>query len=139
MTARDLSLDQLGAGMEARFTQRIGDEDLNQFAGLSGDLNPLHTDREHARRAGYKDRVVHGAMLGALVSRLVGMELPGRRSLLLSMKLEFVAPSFPGDTVEVMGRIDSIHAADRVVVLKVSIRCGEEMRARGSVLVRVTE
>jgi acyl dehydratase len=115
----------------------VHEADIDAFARLSGDHNPLHTDRAFATAHGFPDRVAHGAYLAALVSRFVGMELPGRRSLLLSLKLDFTAPTFPGDTLEISGRIDSTHPEGRVVSLKLRITCNAELRARGSALVRI--
>jgi 3-hydroxybutyryl-CoA dehydratase len=138
MTPRDHTFEQLTDAMEARLVHTVQDAEVDAFARLSGDLNPLHTDRTFALQKGFPDRVVHGAFLAALVSRFVGMELPGRRSLLLSLKLDFAAPTFPGDTVEISGMVESTHPEMRAVSLKLRITCKEQLRARGSALVRVT-
>lgn len=137
MQIEDLTLDALSVGTEAHFTRRISESDVDTFASLSGDFNPLHVDSDYAESLGFRGRVVHGALLSALVSRLIGMQLPGRRSFLLSMKLDYAAPTFPGDLLEVSGSVQSIHAEQRVIVLKLRIRCGEEVRARGSAMVRI--
>lgn len=137
MQAREWTLEELTVGTEGSFERSISAADVDTFAQLSGDHNPLHTDRRYAQGRGFRDRVVHGALLSALVSRFVGMELPGRRSLLLSMKLDFAAPSFPGDALKVSGEVQSVHLDQRVVVLRVRICCGEEVRARGAAMVRV--
>lgn len=132
-----MTFEELRVGMEARYARRIDDWEIDEFARLSGDHNPLHVSAEFARQAGFRNRVVHGALLAGLVSRLVGMELPGRDSLLLSLKLDFSAPTFPNDTVVVVGQIGSLHPEERAVVLRLRVTCGEETRARGSALVRV--
>lgn len=132
-----MTFEELKVGMEARYERRIDDTDLDEFARLSGDHSPLHISAEFARQAGFRNRLVHGALLAALVSRLVGMELPGSQSLLLSLKLDFPAPTFPNDTVVVAGRIKSLHPEERVIVLHLRVTCGEETRARGSALVRI--
>jgi len=137
--AADRSFEDLEEGAEASFTRRIEEADLEAFLALSGDLNPLHADRDYARADGQPDRVLHGAFHAALVSRLVGMRLPGRRSLLLGLKLDFVKPVFPGDEVEVKGRVASLHPAQRVVVLKTRITRDGEVVARGNATVRVRE
>ena len=137
MQARELNLQQLEVGTEASFEHRIVTSDVDEFARLSGDQNPLHTDPMFAQSAGFPDRVVHGSFLMALASRLIGMELPGKQSFLLSLKLDFVAPSFPGDILKVLGRVQSIHPEQRVAVLRLRISSGEELRARGSAMVRV--
>lgn len=132
-----MTFEELKVGMEARYERRIDDAEIDEFARLSGDYNPLHMSAEFARQAGFRNRVVHGALLAALVSRLVGMELPGEQSLLLSLKLDFTAPTFPNDTLVVVGQIGSLHPEERAIVLRLRVTCGEETRARGSALVRV--
>jgi 3-hydroxybutyryl-CoA dehydratase len=129
--------EELKVGMERHYERQIDVLAIDEFARLSGDDNPLHMNPEFARQAGFRDRVVHGALLTALLSRLVGTELPGRHSLLLSLKLDFPAPTFPNDTVVVMGQVESLHQEKRAVLLRLRVTCGEETRARGSALVRV--
>jgi acyl dehydratase len=137
MSPQAWTLEELVEGTEASFQYLVRDADVEAFAELSGDRNPLHTDPAFSRRAGFRDRVVHGAFVAALASRLVGMDLPGRDSLLLSLRLDFVAPTFPGETVEVTGKVESVHPAERTVLLGLAVTCGGEPRARGSALVRV--
>jgi 3-hydroxybutyryl-CoA dehydratase len=139
MTASgDWTLDQLSPGMEAGFEQTVTVAEVDAFATLSGDRNPLHCDAAYARASGFPDRVVHGAFLDALISRLIGTELPGRRSLLLGQRLDFVAPTYPGDVLRVRGRVDSVHLEQRTVAIRLSITCRGETRLRGSALVRVS-
>lgn len=133
------TLEQLTTGVAAGFERRIVEADLDAFAELSGDHSPLHVDRAFALRRGYRDRVVHGALLAGLVSRLVGTELPGGNALLLRIRLEFSAPTFPGDVVTVRGVISGIHPALEAVTMRVEVRCGGELRASGDALVRVRE
>lgn len=132
-----MTFEECTVGMEARFERRILASDVDEFARLSGDYNPLHTDSEFARRSGFRDRVVHGALLVAMISRVVGMDLPGSQSLLLSLKLDFAAPTFPDEKLEVISRVQSLHENEKVVMLSLRIMCAEETRARGSALVRV--
>ncbi|HEX7070639.1 MAG TPA: MaoC family dehydratase [Rhodothermales bacterium] len=129
--------EELEVGLEARFDRTITVADVDAFAELTGDRNPLHVDAAYARSQGFADRVVHGALLGGLVSNLVGMNLPGWRSLLLSVKLDFPAPTYPGDTVTAIATVDSLHEAQQIVMLKIRIVCGEQVRARGTAMVKV--
>lgn len=137
MNQAEYTLESLAVGTSAGFERRIDAEDIDAFARLSGDENELHLDGDAARRRGFRDRVIHGALIGALWSRLVGVHLPGRRSLLLSLRMEFVAPSYPGDTLVIEGTVTGVHPGERVVVLKLSAACGAHVRARGSAMVRV--
>lgn len=124
-------------GARIEFSRAVTTADIDAFARISGDTNPLHMDRDFAIAAGFRDRVVHGAFLSGLVSRLVGMELPTQRTVLLNMSLHFAAPTFPGDTLDVAAVVASVHPSAAAVTLKITVRCGEELRARGSAMVRV--
>ena len=116
MTFADLSL-----GQRADFEVEVSPHDLDRFAELSGDTSALHMDREFARQRGFPDRVVHGAYLAALVSRLVGVHLPGQNCLLHGLSLQFKSAVAVGVRVRVEGVVDQLSAAVEVAVLKVSI------------------
>ncbi|MBF0141576.1 MAG: SDR family oxidoreductase [Magnetococcales bacterium] len=91
----------------ASFAAEVTEKSAEQFAKLSGDWNPLHTDSAYAASTDHGKIVLHGAFSAGLVSRLAGMELPGRECLLHSMRLRFVAPLFPPATLLVHGRLVS--------------------------------
>lgn len=76
-----------------------------EFARLSGDWNPLHTDPTYAATTDYGRPVLHGAFAAGLVSRMAGMHLPGTDCLLRSMKLRFVAPVIPPAALRVEGEV----------------------------------
>jgi 3-hydroxybutyryl-CoA dehydratase len=111
----------LRVGQGAGFEVLVRASDVDRFAELSGDVNPLHTDAAFARGRGHADRVVHGAFLSALVSRLVGVHLPGRNCLLHSMNLQFRSPLLVGARVRVEGVVDQLSEAVQAAVLKVSV------------------
>lgn len=89
----------------ASFTVEVDAETHRQFASLSGDWNPLHTDPAYASGTAYGRPVLHGAFSAGLVSRMAGMELPGRECLLHNMRLRFVAPILPPATLMVTGTV----------------------------------
>ena len=60
-----LEWDEIHLGMKSSFSHRLTDEDMRQFAALSGDVNPLHIDDAYARAAGYPGRVVYGMLTKA--------------------------------------------------------------------------
>ena len=89
----------------ARFTVDVTAADLDAFAQLSGDWNPLHTDATYAAQTPFKRPVLHGAFSAGLISRLAGMYLPGRNCLLHGMRLRFIAPIFPPARLVISGEI----------------------------------
>ena len=102
--ADDRQLDSIRIGEEASFERIISNEDVQAFADISGDYNPLHMDDEYASTTEFGRRIVHGMFLGALVSRLIGMHLPGRRALLMEESIEFKNPCTSGTRLKLRER-----------------------------------
>ncbi|NFV78555.1 MaoC/PaaZ C-terminal domain-containing protein [Magnetospirillum aberrantis] len=90
---------------EANFVVEVTPESAQDFARLSGDWNPLHTDGAYAAGTAWRRVVLHGAYSAGLVSRMAGMFLPGRDCLLHNMRLRFVAPVVPPAALAVNGRV----------------------------------
>ncbi len=130
--AAQFGLDDLQIGQEAAFEVEITAIDIDRFAALSGDASPLHLDEDFARARGFGGRVVHGAHLAALVSRLVGMDLPGRDCLLHGLSLQFRAPVLAGTRVRVTGVIDQLSAAVEAAVIRVTLTDGTDGRILAS-------
>jgi 3-hydroxybutyryl-CoA dehydratase len=120
-SAETFSLHELCIGQRAAFDVVVDAPDVDAFVALSGDANPLHVDDGFARERGYEGRVVHGAYLIALVSRLVGMQLPGRNALLLTVNVSFVAPVFIGTALTVSGEIEQVSAMVASAIVKISV------------------
>lgn len=131
--ACELSLDDIKVGLEAACSWRAESDSIDAFADLSGDLNPLHMDETYARDQGYDGRVVHGFLLGAQVSGLIGMVLPGRRCLLMEEKLAFPVPVYIGDEVVFRVEVEDVHHELAIVALKVSAKKLNQTVMRGRV------
>lgn len=86
-------------GQQAFFSKTISESDVLQFAEISGDFNPLHIDPVKAGQSRFGKRVVHGALINAMVSTVLGMKLPGEGTIYLSQTSRFLKPVFIGDTV----------------------------------------
>ena len=123
---RDLGPDDLEQGLTASFERKVTAEDVDRFADLSWDYNPLHTDEDYAAGTQFAGRVVHGVFHLAMVSALIGMLLPGRRALIAGMNAKFHAPLRIGDTVSVSGTLVSWNRPLRTGRVRVRIvRAGE--------------
>jgi len=68
---------------------RVSADMIDQFASLSGDRSPIHMADASAQQRGFQARVVHGMLLAALVSAIIGMELPGESGVLQDMQFAF--------------------------------------------------
>lgn len=137
--AMDRPFGSFAVGDTASLERTIVEEDVRAFADLSGDYSPIHVDEEYASTTPLGGRVVHGMFLGALLSRLVGMQLPGKRALLVSESLEFKKPVHIGDTVTVVGTVIAASAATHIVELDIEIKVGQTRVAAGTAHVLVRE
>ena len=86
-------------GSRATWTRTFTAEDVETFARLSGDRNPLHFDAEYASRTRAGRLVVQGGLTTGLFNALVAMKLPGPGSVFLHQEWDYPAPVFIGDTV----------------------------------------
>ena len=110
-------LTEMKIGYSDSVTRTITAKDVETFASLSGDHNPLHMDDEFAARTEFSQRVVHGFLHASLLSTLVGMKIPGREALYLSQTIEFTSPVFIGDTVEARGTITHVDQVTRTITM----------------------
>jgi acyl dehydratase len=86
-------------GTRAEWTRTFTESDVEAFAGLSGDRNPLHFDPQFAGRTRFGRLVVQGGLTAGLFNALVAMRLPGPGSVFLHQEWDYPAPVFVGDTV----------------------------------------
>ncbi len=86
-------------GEEAKTARVFSQEDVERFAELSGDHNPIHLDNTYAQSSFFQGRIVHGMLVASLISSILGNTLPGPGSIYLRQELQFTAPVHPGDEV----------------------------------------
>ncbi len=117
----EYKFDEISIGDKKKFTEKIDDDKLQDFAKLSGDFNPLHMDEEYARTTKFKKRVCHGMFLALFFSKLVGMHLPGKNALYFSQDLNFQSPCYLGDQITVEGEVLDKSDSTRIITIKTSI------------------
>lgn len=90
---------ELKEGMRASITKTIEARDVDLFAEISMDRNPVHLDEEYAGKTMFKKRIAHGILVSGLISAVLGTKLPGEGSIYLSQEMKFLAPVYLGDTI----------------------------------------
>jgi 3-hydroxybutyryl-CoA dehydratase len=85
--------------MEATVSRTMTDTDLRNFAGTSGDTNPMHLNEEYARDTIFGGTILHGMLTASLISAVIGTKLPGPGCIYMSQTLKFLAPVRKDDTV----------------------------------------
>lgn len=108
-------------GESASLDREITAADVERFAALTGDINPVHMEPEYAKATGIGGRIVHGMLTAGYVSTAVGTLLPGPGALWLSESFSFRAPVRIGDRITVTVTITRISPATRVLVLDVGV------------------
>lgn len=93
------TINDLKIGQKSSFTKSITETDVYLFAGISGDINPAHINAEYAKGTFFKQRIAHGILSGALISAVIGVQLPGPGTIYASQSLDFLAPVYFGDTI----------------------------------------
>ncbi|HTF16483.1 MAG TPA: MaoC/PaaZ C-terminal domain-containing protein [Chryseolinea sp.] len=122
----------LSEGMTASVPFIVSRDDMARFADVSGDFNPLHVDDSFARSKGFEGVVVYGALIIAKVSQLIGMQLPGRDAVWMSVALDFLKPLYIGQQAHVEGVVTSVSAATGVIEMKLRIRAlADQLVAKG--------
>ena len=93
------TIDQLEIGQTASFAKTVTEADVCLFAGITGDINPLHLNQEYAKNTIFKDRVAHGMLTAGMISAVLGVQLPGPGTIYSGQTLKFLAPVYIGDTI----------------------------------------
>jgi len=86
-------------GQTFRYQQVIDDQLVRAFADVTGDCNPIHLDETVANSSRFGQRIAHGGILFGMISKVLGMDLPGMGTVYLSQCCSFKQPVFLGDTV----------------------------------------
>ncbi len=110
-------IEDLEVGMSRDLLKIITDRDIELFAEVSTDRNPVHLDEDYALDTIFQGRVAHGMMTAGLISAVIGEQLPGHGSVYLGQTLKFMAPVRPGDAVRAIVTVIDIDYAKRRVTL----------------------
>jgi acyl dehydratase len=130
--AQLLTLAELTEGLQTTVDFSVTPQQMLQFAEISGDFNPLHTDDAFARAKGFDGVVVYGALMIAKVSQLIGMRLPGRNSVWASVSLDFRKPLYVGQAAKIEGIVTAVSASTGMVELKLTVHADGKVLAKGS-------
>ena len=110
---------QEGDGFE--WERHISADDVQRFAEIVGDLNPVHLDAEFAENSFFKKRIVHGAFLAGLISKVLGMDFPGMGTVYISQNSIFKRPVYVDTTVSVEVKVAQVIEEKRRLVLDTNI------------------
>ena len=116
-----ICIEDIEMGMTRYIRKIITDRDIEQFAEISTDHNPVHLDDAYAQDTIFEGRIAHGMLTAGLVSAVIGEQLPGHGTIYMSQNLKFLAPVRPGDLVHAEVKVVDMVIDKRRV--KLDCRC----------------
>lgn len=126
-----IPIEDIEIGMRRHLRKEVTDRDIEMFAEVSTDRNPVHLDDDYAHDTIFQGRIAHGMLTAGLISAVIGEQLPGHGTVYLGQTLKFMAPVRPGDTVRAEVEVTEIDYARRRVKLDTHCAVGETVVLKG--------
>jgi acyl dehydratase len=112
----------LRVGQRARRAQTVTARDVELYAQITGDRNPLHFDAQFAARTRFGRLVAQGGITAGMLNALVAMDLPGPGTVFMSQSLKYLAPTYVGDTLTAEIEVLELKPDKPVCRLRAAIR-----------------
>lgn len=130
-----ICIEDIEIGMSRHLRKQVTDRDIELFAEVSTDRNPVHLDDDYARDTIFEGRIAHGMLTAGLISAVIGEQLPGHGTVYMGQSLKFMAPVRPGDTVLATVTVTEINHAKRRVTLETRCSVGDTVVLKGEAVV----
>ena len=116
-----MTIQEMKIGDHASLTKTVSETDVYLFAGITGDLNPAHTNEVAASKTMFKTRIAHGMLGAGFISAVLGMYLPGPGTIYMGQELKFTKPVHIGDTVTATATVEEIILEKNRVILDTTV------------------
>ena len=130
-----ICIEDIEIGMSRSLAKVVTDRDIELFAEVSTDHNPVHLDDAYARDTIFEGRIAHGMLTAGLISAVIGEQLPGHGTVYLGQTLKFLAPVRPGDRVEAVVTVTDMDIAKRRVTMDTHCAIGGRKVLAGEAVV----
>ncbi|MEZ5939364.1 MAG: MaoC family dehydratase [Hyphomonadaceae bacterium] len=131
------TFEELAIGMTVSIEHSVSEQDVKDFARVSGDHNPLHLDEEYAKTTIFGGRIAHGALAASYISAILGNDLPGPGTIFTDLELSFRRPVRIGDTVIATAEVIEMIPRGNRVTLDVKCEVGGKVVVKGKARVMV--
>ncbi len=132
-----LFLEDLSIGQAAELARTVTGADIEAFAAVTGDNNPVHLDEAYASTTRFGQRIAHGMLSAGYISAVLGTQLPGPGAVYLSQALRFRRPVMIGDTVVARAEITVIDSDRARITLKTTCSVAGKVVADGEAEIMV--
>ena len=130
-----ICIEDIEIGMSRSLRKVVTDRDIELFAEVSTDRNPVHLDDAYAKDTIFEGRIAHGMLTAGLISAVIGEQLPGHGTVYLGQSLKFMAPVRPGDSVLAEVKVTASDHGRRRVTLETQCVVGNTVVLKGEALV----
>ena len=112
------SFEELTEGLSESFEKVVTEQDVQAFAQVTGDTNPVHLNADYAATTSFEKPIAHGMLTAGFISAAIGTKLPGPGCIYLEQSLKFRAPVFIGATVTTTVTVKELNERRRRAVLE---------------------
>ncbi len=130
-----ICIEDLEIGMTRSLRKIVTDRDIEMFAEVSTDRNPVHLDDSYAQDTIFEGRIAHGMLTAGLISAVIGEQLPGHGTVYLGQSLKFMAPVRPGDMVLAEVTVTEINHQRRKVTMDTRCLVDDTVVLKGEAVV----
>ena len=116
------SIKEIYIGMTKSVSKTISESDVYTYAGLIGDINPIHVNEEYAKTTRFRKRIVHGMLTASFFSTIVGMLIPGADAIYLGQTCKFLLPVYINDTITATGIVTKILSEEKIAIMETTVK-----------------
>jgi len=129
---------KLKVGDKATLSKTFTESEVEQFAKISLDDNPIHLDRKYAESTVFGQPIVHGILVASLLSGLIGGKFPGHGTVYLGQTLRFMSPVYVDEEVEATVEVVKIRKDKPIITLKTQcVKSDGTIALEGEAVVKV--
>lgn len=112
------SFEDLTVGLSETIEKTVTEQDVQAFAQVTGDTNPVHLDADYAATTSFEKPIAHGMLTAGFISAAIGTKLPGPGCIYLEQSLKFRAPVFIGATVTTTVTVKELNERRRRAIIE---------------------
>ena len=129
--------EDLKIGTTDEFSKTISEADIQTFADVSGDENPVHLNPEYAKATVFKGCIAHGILTASFVSTVIGTRMPGPGCIYVAQNLKFKVPVRAGDTVKAVCTVTELNEKRKFAEIKTQCFVGDTLVVDGNATIMV--
>ncbi|MEL3972617.1 MaoC/PaaZ C-terminal domain-containing protein [Rossellomorea oryzaecorticis] len=113
-------IEEMSIGEKLTLTEKIEDNNLLLYLGLTNDANPLYIQHDYASQTPFKKPIVPSIMLTGIITSAVSKYLPGPGSHIIQQNIEFLKPVYHYATIQFLFEVIEVEPASHIVTIRVT-------------------